>query len=164
MQVGRKVYFDKLTGSVFVDTGERDVNVYETSQIEDFNTYPQLTGKDPATIDFILLQYGERLTEFANIGSMHVDPTTKILTIYPRLTITTNKTQITANGIDPATITASGVGTDTVNFSVNGGPNYPITPTNGTAIFQFSSNVVGSFIITAKSTLYGQNSVTVGAI
>lgn len=163
--IGRKIYYDKLTGNVLVVTGEMQGNVRETTIEEDFVVYPQLIGKDPATIDFIQLSFGERANEFANIGSMHVDPITKTLIIYPRLTILADKTQINANGIDTATITASSVGTDPVTFAVNGIDQVPaIIPVNGKAVFQFASNAVGTFTITAKTNLYGQNSVQVVAV
>lgn len=154
MEIGKRIYYEKSTGNVILDKGEMQGSVIETTQPEDFAIFPGLLGKDPSSIDFLQLSYGERADEFDNMGSMRVDPQTRELIIYPRLTISTDKTQIQANGTDTAIITSD----QAENFSVDGGQEYAVNP------FQFASTIPGVYAITAKSTLYGQNSLTVEVV
>ena len=151
MDIGRKIYYDKLTGNILQDTGERSGDVVETTIIEDANTLTQLQGQE---VGVIQLQYGERYSEFLNMGSMSVNPSTKEFTIYPRLIIQSDKLQIQSDGVDTATITSDYATT----FCVDGGEDYAVNP------FLFSSNVAGTYTITAKSTLHGQNSLTIEVI
>ncbi|WP_461392871.1 hypothetical protein [Desulfosporosinus fructosivorans] len=119
-------------------------------------TYDEDIAANPAIVgcDFIIIPYGQRPIGLSNPGSYKVDVNTKQLIIYPRLTVTIDKTQIQADGIDTATITSD----HAESFSVDGGQEYVVNP------FQFASTVPGTYIITAKSTLYGQNSVVVEVI
>ncbi len=159
MQIDTKIYYD-ATGQIIWDKGEMSGSVAEGTYEEDVVVNPAVYG-----CDFITIPYGQRPAEIDNMGSWKVDINTKLLIIYPRLTISTDKAQIIANGTDTATITVSGVGTDTVNFSVNGVDQTPaITPTNDIATFQFATNVLGAFVISAKTALYGQNSVTIQGV
>lgn len=147
--IGRKIYFNN-TGEVLLVTGELMGNVRETTLEEDIETYSELQGIEG--LDFIQLQYGERANEFSNAGSMKVK--NGELIIYPRITIQTDKTQIRADGIDTVTITSEQV----EYFSVNSEGEYTVNP------FLFSSTVEGIYTITAHSTLYGQNSVTIDVV
>ncbi|MHB1651382.1 MAG: Ig-like domain-containing protein [Desulfitobacteriaceae bacterium] len=167
MKIGRKIYYELATGNIILDAGERQGAVIETPQSEDFAIYPQFIGKDPSAIDFIQLLYGERSAEFINLGSMHVDPVTKALTIYPRLTITTDKLQITANGTDTATVTVTvqdTVNPHAISFTVNNGAPVSVNTVNGVATLPLTTTVTGDYTITATSDLYGTNSVTVKGV
>lgn len=167
MQIGRKIYFDKSIGKVLLDTGERMGDVIETTQLDDFSTFPQLKGIDPTTTDFIKLAYAERNAEFMNMGSMHIDPATKILTIYPQLTISSNKAQITANGTDTATITVTvqdTVNPHAISFTVNNGTPVIINTVNGVATLPITTTVIGDYVVKATSDIYGTNSVAVKGV
>lgn len=166
MEIGRKIYYDAI-GNVICDTGERMGDVVETTKDDDFTKYVQLIGKDPTTINYIQLVYGERSTEFANVGSMHVDPVTKILTIYQRLTIVSDKTQIATNGTDAATITVTvqdTVNPHAISFTVNNGAPVVVNTSNGIATLPITTTLAGDYIITATSDLYGTNSVAVKGV
>ena len=72
-----------------------------------------------------------------------------------RITLTVDKQQITANGEDTATITATITtwneqpGNDfdgDIIFEVNGAE-IPVTVTNGQAVFEFASNEIGTYEI-----------------
>jgi hypothetical protein len=152
IQIGRKIYFDKLTGNVLTDTGERMGNVRTTTLDGDFAAFSQLQSKDPSTVGVIQLGYGERVDEFMNMGSMKVID--DVLNIYLKLTIQTDKVQIRSDGIDTATITSDYAET----FSVDDGEDYAVNP------FQFASNVAGTYTITAKSSLHGQSSLTIEVV
>lgn len=146
-KIGRKLYYD-AEGKVLLDTGEMYGDVRLTSIDEDIQAYPVLQGK---SFSVLQLPYGARADEFANMGSMKV--INGELIIYPRLTIQADKTQITADGVDTATITAD----QAEAFSVDG-VDYTVNP------LLFSSEVKGKYTITAKSTLYGSNSIIIEVI
>lgn len=64
MQIGRKLYYDKTTGNVIQDTGERSGNVIETTQEQDFADYASLSEQNPETVGMIQLVYGQYLEDF----------------------------------------------------------------------------------------------------
>jgi hypothetical protein len=74
-QIGRKVYYDKATGNVYVITAEMSGDVVETTQDQDFQTYTALHGIDPATVGVKQLAYGEHANEFALYRCSRVDLT-----------------------------------------------------------------------------------------
>lgn len=154
MNVGRKIYYEIATGNVILDTGERKGSVVPTTKEHDFSVYPVLIGKNINDYDYLELNYGERGNEFINYGSLKVNPITKELTIYPRLFLTTDKTQIASDGIDTATITAD----HDCTFSINGEGEYSVNP------LEFSSEVAGSYKIVAVSALYGSVVVEIEVI
>lgn len=165
MEVGRKIYYEISTGNVVYPPLESCSNGILTTKEQDFLNYSFLKTLDSTKYDFIQLAFSEKESELQNMGSCHIDPATKELTVYPRLTILTDKAQITANGTDTATITVSGVSTDVVTFSINGVDQTPtVTPTNGSATFLFATNALGTFTIGARTNLYGQNSLTVKGV
>lgn len=166
LQIGRRVYYTKDTGNVLLFTAERSVDVRERTVEEDITTFSQLQGVG-ANLDYIQLAYGECANEFANLGSLHVVPLTKVLTIYPRLIISTDKTQITANGTDTAIITVTVQDTanpQAINFTVNSGVPVTINTSNGVATFGLTTTLTGDYVVTASSNLYGTNSITVKGV
>jgi hypothetical protein len=76
MQIGRKIYYDKATGNIIVDTGERSGNVVETTIEQDFTTYSALAERIPETVGMIQLDYGQFLQDFAECNGVRVNPTT----------------------------------------------------------------------------------------
>lgn len=79
MQIGRKLYYDKLTGNIIVDTGEMsgDVRAYTISQ--DITNYKVLSQRERSTFDVLELDYGQYAEEFATGKSFRINPTTKKL-------------------------------------------------------------------------------------
>ncbi|AZS15376.1 hypothetical protein [Paenibacillus lutimineralis] len=73
MQVGRKIYWDKATGNVLVDTGERSGSVRETTQEEDFAAYQALAERVPDTVGCLQLEYGQYTRDFAECNSYRVN-------------------------------------------------------------------------------------------
>lgn len=168
MQRSRKIAYNTATGDVLdVYDGDEVFDViHETTQSEAF-LRPNLLGVNPSTIGFLTLNYGERRAEFLNMGSCYVDPVTKVLTIYPRLTITTDKAQITANGTDTATITVTvqdTVSPHAISFSVNGGAPVVKNTANGVTTLSMTTTIPKDYIITATSDIYGSNSVIVKGV
>lgn len=158
MEIGRKLIYEKATGAIVFDTGEKEGFVKETTVEED---YP---GFDPSLYDYLELQFGERRNEIANAGSLELNIITKELIIYPRLTIQSDKVEL--QELDTAIITVN-IGTleeIPVNFIVNESTPYIVNAINGQAIFQFSSEVLGSYTIKANTEKYGSNSVNLKVV
>ncbi|MCM3040719.1 hypothetical protein M3201_13530 [Paenibacillus motobuensis] len=76
MQIGKKIYFEKATGNVIVDTGERSGFVRETTQEEDFAAYQALAERVPDTVGCLQLEYGQYSQDFAECNGYRVNPET----------------------------------------------------------------------------------------
>jgi hypothetical protein len=76
VKLGRKIYYDKYSGNVLVDTGEMSGDVRETTTEEDFAIYTALSGRNPATVGCLRIPYGQDRDKFAQYA-YHVDPTTE---------------------------------------------------------------------------------------
>jgi len=75
-QIGRKIFFDKLTGDKLVDTGDRSGNIRETTTEEDFATYAALAERVPETVGVFQLEYGQYARDFAECNGYRVNPQT----------------------------------------------------------------------------------------
>jgi len=64
MQIGRRIYYDKATGNVILDSGERSGNVIETTIEQDFAAYAALTERVPDSVGHIQLDYGQYAQDF----------------------------------------------------------------------------------------------------
>ena len=151
LQIGRRLYFDKQ-GILILDTGERMGSVMETTIQEDFAVYSQLEGLSEADAQVVNLSYGERSEEFLNMGSVRFE--NNELIFYPKLIITSDKTQINSDGIDFATITANIAD----YYSINGEGQYFVNP------LEFSSQLIGTYFITAHSEINGNNSIMIEVV
>jgi len=84
MQVGRKIYYELVTGNVVVDTGERSGSVVETTQAEDFEMYLALAERVPETVGCIQLEYRQYAEDFAQCNGYRIDTETeRVLFSYP---------------------------------------------------------------------------------
>ncbi|TGV13629.1 DUF4376 domain-containing protein [Mesorhizobium sp. M00.F.Ca.ET.186.01.1.1] len=77
-QIGRKIYFDKFSGNILVDTGERAGAVIETTIEQDFQTYASLAERVPATVGCLRIEYGQDSHKFAQY-QFRVDPVTETI-------------------------------------------------------------------------------------
>lgn len=78
--VGRKVYYDTVTGDVIANTGERmGVTVIPTTVERDIETFINLSERNPDSFDFIKLEYGQYTQDFASCNGYRVNPETKEL-------------------------------------------------------------------------------------
>ncbi|WP_379142393.1 hypothetical protein [Paenibacillus sp. sgz500992] len=64
MEIGRKIYFDKATGNVILDTGEKVGDVVKTTREQDFASFKVLTERVEETVGMIELEFGQYATEF----------------------------------------------------------------------------------------------------
>lgn len=76
MQIGRRIYFEKSTGSIIWDTGERSGQVKETTIEDDFLSYSKLIGINPDITGVTQLNYRQHAEEFATCTSYRVSPET----------------------------------------------------------------------------------------
>ncbi|WP_270166088.1 hypothetical protein [Paenibacillus sp. SYP-B4298] len=84
MQIGRKLYYDKSSGKILVDTGQRSGNVVPTTTEQDFAVYGSLAERIPDTVGLLELEYGAYEQDFAESSGYRVDPETKqIFFSYP---------------------------------------------------------------------------------
>ncbi len=65
MQIGRRIYYDKSTGEVIVDTGERSGDVVETTIDQDFMTYISLLERSRESVGMVQLDYGAYAADFS---------------------------------------------------------------------------------------------------
>ncbi|MEL3959412.1 hypothetical protein NST17_19865 [Caldifermentibacillus hisashii] len=75
-RIGRKIYYDKATGNVILDTGERMGTVVETTIDQDFETYQALKERVRDTVGVIQLEYGRYSVDFAQCNGYCVNPET----------------------------------------------------------------------------------------
>ncbi|AEV17652.1 hypothetical protein GTCCBUS3UF5_3260 [Geobacillus thermoleovorans CCB_US3_UF5] len=75
-KVGRKIYYDKATGNVLVDTGEMMGAVIETTVDQDFETYQALKERVRDTVGVIQLEYGQYAADIAQCNGYRVNPET----------------------------------------------------------------------------------------
>lgn len=74
-QIGRKIYFEKSTGNILVDTGEMQGNVVETTIDQDFQSYTVLQGRIKDSVGIIQLDYGQLTDKFLSCTGYSVDIT-----------------------------------------------------------------------------------------
>jgi hypothetical protein len=162
--VGRKIYYDKLTGNILLEKGEMFGAVRETTKEEDFRTYKELMDYNPENVGEIQLAYGERSDEFIKGGSMEVKY--KTLHIYPRLQIAADKAQVVADGTDEVTVTIT-IDDKTKSYVVDLRlleDTYQVDVVDGKGTFTFSAEIEGTYTLTASSEKWGTNSVTIKGV
>lgn len=76
MNIGRRIYYEKDTGTIVLDTGERSGSVVETSVEEDFESYSVLKTQLRETIGVLQLNYGDYANEFVSCSSVRINPET----------------------------------------------------------------------------------------
>lgn len=75
-RIGRKIYYDKLTGNVLLDTGERVGFILPTTIDQDFESYEVLKERVRDTVGVIELEYGQYSQDFAQCNGYRVNPQT----------------------------------------------------------------------------------------
>lgn len=77
--IGRRIYFDKGTGNVILDTGERSGDVIETTVDQDFESFIVLMERVRETVGVIQFAYGEYAQDFMQCNGYRVNPETLAL-------------------------------------------------------------------------------------
>lgn len=73
MQIGRKIYYDKITGNIIVDTGDREGSVVETTIEWDYQAYTALAERTPETVGMIQLKYGQYWQDFMECNGYRIN-------------------------------------------------------------------------------------------
>ncbi|MGG2091231.1 hypothetical protein AB1283_25930 [Bacillus sp. S13(2024)] len=76
-QIGRKIFYEILTGNVIIDTGERQGSVIETTVEQDIKSFSVLSERNRDTFDVIQLKYGAYSQDFVSCNGYRVNPETK---------------------------------------------------------------------------------------
>lgn len=77
--IGRRIFYDKSTGNILVDTGEKRGMVAPTSVENDINSYKVLATLSRETFDYVDLAYGQFAEEFNTASGYRLNPETKAL-------------------------------------------------------------------------------------
>lgn len=90
VKVGARIYYDKTTGAVLVNTGDKEFfgsidPVLATGSIEqDFKDYVALAERNPNTVGVIELKFKQHERDFAKAMDYRVNPQTlKLEFFYP---------------------------------------------------------------------------------
>lgn len=73
MQIGRRIYYEKATGNVVLDTGERTGDVVPTTVDQDFEIYQVLKERVRDAIGVIQLEYGQYAQDFMECSGYRVN-------------------------------------------------------------------------------------------
>ena len=83
MQIGRKVYYELLTGDVVLITPEKFSGIATTKE-QDFAMYEALSIRNPESVGVIELEYGQFNSDFQICSAVRVDVETgNLLFNYP---------------------------------------------------------------------------------
>jgi hypothetical protein len=159
MQVGKRLMY-REDGKVVRIYGDMMGLVYLPTEDEDMQSCQSI-----GVIGRKCLRYEELSTEIENAGSCWVVNDEVI--VYPKLTVETDKQQITSNGIEISNITVKcvdGLYNGSCNVYVNDVLVQSLFLSNGLLSIPFTSNVPGLYKIIINNELYGENSVMVEVI
>ena len=75
-----KIYYEKDTGFILVNTGEREgETVYRKTVEQDIASYTALSERNRDSFDVLELEYGQYAQDFAESNGYRVNPETKEL-------------------------------------------------------------------------------------
>lgn len=77
MEIGRRIYYEKTSGNVVLDTGEKSGAVVPTTVEQDILLYADLSIYNKEALDILELTYGQYAQEFARCSSYKINITTK---------------------------------------------------------------------------------------
>lgn len=79
MEIGRRIYYEKGTGNVILDTGERQGSVVKTTIEQDIEVFVVLSERNRETFDILELPYGAYSQDFSECNGYQVNVETKQL-------------------------------------------------------------------------------------
>lgn len=79
MEIGRRIYYDKQTVNILIDTGERSGSVVPTTIEQDITSYTLLSERNRESFDVLELPFGAYREEFTTCTAYRVNPDTKKL-------------------------------------------------------------------------------------
>jgi hypothetical protein len=162
MKIGRKIFYNQDTGEVIVSKGWMQGAVKELTLEQEKQYFPELNAV--TIIGVKQLEFLEREDEFTNMGSLYVNPSTEELIIYPHFSLSIDKQQIQADGIDKTIIAITTQDDCTVTFRVDGFESETLNTVNKSILYEFQSEVQGIYKITVSTELYGQDNIEIEVI
>lgn len=72
-QIGRRIYFDKISGEIILNVHERIGFVIPTTIEQDIQTYKTLSERNRDTFDYIELEYGQYAQDFAECNGYRIN-------------------------------------------------------------------------------------------
>ena len=72
-RIGRRIYYDTITGDIILALGERVGNVIDTTIEEDMMRFKVLNERTPNTVGCLQLEYGQYAQEFAKCDGFRVN-------------------------------------------------------------------------------------------
>jgi hypothetical protein len=73
---GRRIYYDKSTGLILVDTGEFSTIAPRNTIDEDIQNYTVLSERNRDSFDVLELEFGQYAADFAQCNGYRVNPET----------------------------------------------------------------------------------------
>jgi hypothetical protein len=79
MKIGKKVFYEIVSGNVILDTGERSGAVIATTIDQDIAAFKALSDRNRSTFAYIELAFGAYTQDFAQCNGYRVNPATKAI-------------------------------------------------------------------------------------
>jgi hypothetical protein len=79
MELGKRIYFDKLTCNVIAEKSEMQGDVIATTVTQDIATFKALSERNRTTFDVIELPYGTHKQDFSQCSGYRVNPSTRAI-------------------------------------------------------------------------------------
>lgn len=73
MEIGRKIFYEKETGNIIIDTGERQGAVVPNTVEQDIQSYRVLSERNRETFDYIELDYGQFSQDFSESNGYRIN-------------------------------------------------------------------------------------------
>ena len=77
INVGKRIYYDKITGEVILNTGDKQGVVIPMTAEQEIASYTALSERNRETFDVLELDYGEYAQDFAETNGYRINPDTK---------------------------------------------------------------------------------------
>ena len=77
INVGKRIYYDKITGEVILNTGDKQGVVIPMTAEQEIASYTALSERNRETFDVLELDYGEYARYFAETNGYRINPDTK---------------------------------------------------------------------------------------
>lgn len=73
MKIGRRIYYESVTGNVIVNTQEKQGFVKITTIEQDIRFYAELSERNRETFDYIELEYGQYAQDFMECNGYRIN-------------------------------------------------------------------------------------------
>lgn len=79
MEIGKRIYYDIITGEIIQIRGQAFGSVHDSSVEEDIVSYKNLSERNKETFDYISLEYGEYERDFQECSGYRINIETRAL-------------------------------------------------------------------------------------